>query len=121
MGEPFGGGGAGRGVLVEADQLKPGMVLQQQGAVTAPAEGGINQAGRRFPGPWRQGGENLPHLVGETEEMGEGIHAPFLSGTGEGQRSGFRAAQPPRPQAKQSQKLSAYILSTLYVLIKKSY
>jgi hypothetical protein len=100
VGEPFGGGGAGHGVLVEADQLQPGMVLQPQGAVTAPAEGGINQAGRRFPGPWRQGGENLPHLVGETEEMGESIHAPFLSGTGGG--SAQDSGPPDRPDPKPS-------------------
>jgi hypothetical protein len=60
------------------------MVLQQQGAVTAAAEGGINQTGGRFPGPWGKGGEDLPHHVSENGEMGEGIHAPFLSGSGRG-------------------------------------
>jgi hypothetical protein len=60
------------------------MVLQQQGAVTAAAEGGINQTGGRFAGPCREGGEGLPHLIGKNGEVGEGIHGPFLSGSGRG-------------------------------------
>jgi hypothetical protein len=60
------------------------MVLQQQGAVTAAAEGGINQTGGGFAGPCGEGGEDLPHRVGENGEMGKGIHAPFLSGIGRG-------------------------------------
>jgi hypothetical protein len=60
------------------------MVLQQQGAVTAAAEGRINQPGGRFASPGWEGGEGLPHLIGENGEVGEGIHGPFLSGTGQG-------------------------------------
>jgi hypothetical protein len=78
------------------------MVLQQQGAVTAAAEGGINQTGGRFAGPCWEGGEDLPHRVGENGEMGKGIHAPFLSGIGRGstqetrERGGRATALTPR-------------------------
>jgi hypothetical protein len=72
------------------------MVLQQQGAVTAAAEGRINQPGGRFASPCWEGGEGLPHLIGENGEVGEGIHGPFLSGTGQGSaQEQERAAQPP--------------------------
>jgi hypothetical protein len=64
------------------------MVLQQQGAVTAAAEGGINQTGGRFAGPCWEGSEGLPHLIGEYGEVGKGIHGPFLSGSGSGSGSG---------------------------------
>jgi hypothetical protein len=64
------------------------MVLQQQGAVTAAAEGGINQTGGRCAGPCGESGEGLPHLIGEYGEVGKGIHGPFLSGSDSGSGNG---------------------------------
>ena len=69
------------------------MVLQQQGAVTAAAEGGINQTGGRCAGPCGESGEGLPHLIGENGEVGKGIHGPFLSGSGRGSAQEKKGAE----------------------------
>ena len=76
----LGGGGAGGGVLVEANHLQLGMVGQEQGAVATAAEGGVDQPRRGAAIPRRQRGEALPHGIGQNREVGEGLHGSFLGG-----------------------------------------
>jgi hypothetical protein len=83
--QALGGGGAGGGVLVEADYLQLGVIRQQQGAVATAAKGGVDQP-RRAGQPRGQGGEHRPHRIGQNREMVEGLHGSFLGGERAGRR-----------------------------------
>ena len=75
------GGGPGGGITIQADQPQLRLGRQQQGAVAAAAEGGIEQQGRLAAGWERQCGEGGQHLVGEHREMGigGGVHGSVLN------------------------------------------